>query len=115
MEEEQHWTLGQCLLSLIGRPEAVKSLVPEVNTNSDNQDPYQEIFSHPIFIVFRNLWQVWEFTKMMKMFSYTPINETTSRTPLIRIIGAMREKDNFITILLIYFIKVGVFPLFSLP
>lgn len=54
LEEEQHWSIGHCLLGLIGRPEAQKSLVPEINP--DAQDPYQEVFSHPLFIVFRNLW-----------------------------------------------------------
>ncbi|CAI4221684.1 unnamed protein product [Auanema sp. JU1783] len=92
VDEEQLEVMGHCVLGILGRPQDWGRFVyPEIVTDS----VLQESFNHPLYIIFRN-------------FCFTPAIDGSTRSVMISLIAAMRDKDNTITYVFLYFMKAGV-------
>uniref|UniRef100_A0A0K0D8D0 Ufd2P_core domain-containing protein n=1 Tax=Angiostrongylus cantonensis TaxID=6313 RepID=A0A0K0D8D0_ANGCA len=66
-----------------------RSILPDPVT----EDALADSFAHPLFIIFRNL-------------CYTPDTDATTRSLMVNMIATMRDYDNTVTYLMLFFIKV---------
>lgn len=92
IDDDQLEIVAHCVQLVIGSPAegSRRSLLPDPVT----EDALADSFAHPLFIIFRNL-------------CYTPETDTTTRSLMVNMIATMREHDNTITYLMLYFIKAN--------
>ncbi|KAK6020842.1 hypothetical protein OSTOST_13497, partial [Ostertagia ostertagi] len=92
IDEEQLEIVAHCVQLVMGSPVegSRRSILPDPVT----EDSLADSFAHPLFIIFRNL-------------CYTPDTDTTTRSLMVNMIATMRDYDNTVTYLMLFFIKAN--------
>ncbi|EYC06204.1 hypothetical protein Y032_0077g1087 [Ancylostoma ceylanicum] len=91
IDDEQLELVAHSVQLLMGSPVdgSRRSILPDPVT----EDALADSFAHPLFIIFRNL-------------CYTPDTDATTRSLMVNMIATMRDYDNTVTYLMLFFIKV---------
>ncbi|XGW20890.1 hypothetical protein V3C99_004118, partial [Haemonchus contortus] len=92
IDEEQLEIVAHCVQLVMGSPVEGnrRSILPDPVT----EDSLADSFAHPLFIIFRNL-------------CYTPDTDATTRSLMVNMIATMRDYDNTVTYLMLFFIKAN--------
>ncbi|VDM56424.1 unnamed protein product [Angiostrongylus costaricensis] len=90
IDDEQLELVAHSVQLVMGGPVdgSRRSILPDPVT----EDALADSFSHPLFIIFRNL-------------CYTPDTDATTRSLMVNMIATMRDYDNTVTYLMLFFIK----------
>ncbi|RCN24481.1 hypothetical protein ANCCAN_29821, partial [Ancylostoma caninum] len=94
IDDEQLEVVAHSVQLLMGSPVDGnrRSILPDTVT----EDTLADSFAHPLFIIFRNL-------------CYTPDTDATTRSLMVNMIATMRDYDNTVTYLMLFFIKASFF------
>ncbi|KHJ95448.1 hypothetical protein OESDEN_04605 [Oesophagostomum dentatum] len=93
IDDEQLELVAHSVQLLMGSPvdgSRRRSILPDPVT----EDALADSFAHPLFIIFRNL-------------CYTPDTDATTRSLMVNMIATMRDFDNTVTYLMLFFIKAN--------
>ncbi|RCN34118.1 hypothetical protein ANCCAN_20033 [Ancylostoma caninum] len=92
IDDEQLEVVAHSVQLLMGSPVDGnrRSILPDTVT----EDTLADSFAHPLFIIFRNL-------------CYTPDTDATTRSLMVNMIATMRDYDNTVTYLMLFFIKAN--------
>ncbi|KAE9418567.1 hypothetical protein Angca_009870 [Angiostrongylus cantonensis] len=92
IDDEQLELVAHSVQLVMGGPidGSRRSILPDPVT----EDALADSFAHPLFIIFRNL-------------CYTPDTDATTRSLMVNMIATMRDYDNTVTYLMLFFIKAN--------
>ncbi|KAJ1363207.1 hypothetical protein KIN20_023018 [Parelaphostrongylus tenuis] len=92
IDEDQIEPVARSVQFVMGCPVggSRRSILPDPVT----EDALADCFTHPLFIIFRNL-------------CYTPDTDATTRSLMVNMIATMRDYDNTVTYLMLFFIKAN--------
>ncbi|KAK6726857.1 hypothetical protein RB195_004889 [Necator americanus] len=92
IDDEQLELVAHSVQLVMGSPvdSNRRSILPDPVT----EDALADSFAHPLFIIFRNL-------------CYTPDTDATTRSLMVNMIATMRDYDNTVTYLMLFFIKAN--------